>query len=333
MGLEWDADVLLEMSDTVDMSEWFKPHELNDVFAKQYDKLSAGVLAGRFVAPPFSVLDCRQGYWIDRKKAWKNLIQDKGESRENAHKARGIFDSIAYGTSIFDPVLAEVILTWFGLPKCKVFDCFAGGIEFGYVSSYLGNSFTGIELRKEQAEFNSSRIASFAQSKYICDDGQNVNKHIQPNTQDLFFSCPPYYDLEKYSDLNNDASNQASYADFMQILDNAFTNAIKCLKDNRFAVVVVGDIRDEHQAYRGFVDDVKHIFNTQGMITYNEIIKLDSVGTAAFRASKSMKARKVVKTHQNVLAFYKGDPSIIKKQYPVIEYEKEDLQSNTVLQI
>jgi hypothetical protein len=33
----------------------------------------AGNLAERFLVPPFSVLDARQGYWQDRKRAWLSL--------------------------------------------------------------------------------------------------------------------------------------------------------------------------------------------------------------------------------------------------------------------
>ena len=92
---------------------------------------------------------------------------------------------------------------------------------FGFVSAYLGNEFTGVELRAEQAKLNNERVADMT-ARYICDDGQNVAKHIEPESQDLLFSCPPYFDLEVYSDLPNDASNQDSYEDFIQILKKRF---------------------------------------------------------------------------------------------------------------
>lgn len=37
------------------------------------DAAPAGRLADRFLVPPFSVLDARQGYWQDRKRYWLNL--------------------------------------------------------------------------------------------------------------------------------------------------------------------------------------------------------------------------------------------------------------------
>lgn len=215
------------------------------------------------------------------------------------------------GTSLMNPVVCEIINRWF-LPTGKefnTFDCFSGDTAFGFVSSYLGNKFTGIELRQQQVNFNQSRIDAFnLNAKYICDDGQNVAQHLDKESQDLLFSCPPYFDLEVYSDLENDASNQNSYSDFLKILDNAFTNACSCLKNNRFACIVVGNIRDNKTGYYyDFVGDIVRIFEKAGLHYYNDIVLQTPVGTGAFRANRYMRKRKVVKIHQNLLVFYKGN--------------------------
>lgn len=197
---------------------------------------------------------------------------------------------------------------------------------FGYVSAYLGNEFTGIELRPEQAQLNNERVAGMS-ARYINDDGQNVGEHLEPESQDLLFSCPPYFDLEKYSDLPNDASNQGTYEEFIEIIRNAFTAAIGCLKQNSFAVICVGDVRDRKTgAYYDFVGDVKQIFKDGGMILYNDIVLIEIGATAAIRAARYMETRKVVKMHQNVLVFYKGNPKDIKQNYKKIEYASEDLE-------
>lgn len=210
----------------------------------------------------------------------------------------------------------------------KCFDCFAGDTVFGYVSGYLGQEFIGIELRQEQCDFN-QRAVEGMNATYICDDGRNIRSHIADNTQDLLFSCPPYYNLEVYSDLENDASNQETYEDFYQILDEAFTNAIKCLKDNRFAVIVVGDIRNKNGAYYNFPNDIIDTFKKNGMILYNNIKLLTPIGTAQIRASKYMQYRKTAHVYQDVLVFYKGNPKSIKEIYPIIEVE--DVSENMEL--
>jgi hypothetical protein len=278
--------------------------------------------------PPFSILDTRQGYWKDRKTMWHNLINDKGESRENTLSESELMSNINNGVSILDPVLAEIANKWFGVENGKTFDCFAGDSVFGYVSDAMGNTFTGIELRQEQTDLNNDRLQN-SKSKYICDDGQNVAKHIKANSQDLLFSCPPYFDLEVYSDLKNDASNQKEYKDFLTIIDNAFTAALSCLKENRFAVIVVGDIRANNGFYRGFTDDVKVIFTKNNAKLYNEMIIVESIGTLPQRVGRYMNNRKIGKCHQNVLVFYKGNPKEIKKNYNKLDFKNIKINEST----
>jgi DNA modification methylase len=320
---EWDYKELGNWDKEL-LNDWGTDIKKINLLTAQLD-----ILRFKFIIPPFSILDTTQGYWQERKKNWHTLIGDNGESRENTLGGGGSIKPLDEGVSILDPVLSEIINLWFSYDKCKVFDPFAGDSVFGYVSSFLGKSFTGIELRQEQADLNNDRIKEFKNSKYICDDGQNVLKHIEIKSQDLLFSCPPYFDLEKYSNLENDASNQKTYEDFLKIIDNTFTDSIKCLKDNRFAVITVGNIRDKKGRYIRFVDDIKDIFIKNGMYLYNEMILIEPIGNLRLRVTKQMETRKIGKRHQNTLVFYKGnpdnilvfyngDPKEIKKIYPNI---------------
>lgn len=312
-----------------------------------------------FVIPPFSIFDSRQGYWQERKKMWRERIGDMGESRTaklvqslemrykdlytrtmKHRKELGInFKEylekyvpedvreredkkvLSQGVSLFDPVLSEICCRWFTpFEGAKMFDPFAGDTQKGLVFAMCGYEFTGVELRQEQVDINNRVIADRdLPIRYVCDDGQNVAKYFEPESQDMLFSCPPYYNLEVYSDLENDASNQGTYEDFLTIIRNAYTSALGCLKENRFAVVVVGDVRNKANGeYYDFVGDVKRIFREAGAHLYNEIILVEMSSSAALRAAKSMESRKVCKTHQNVLVFYKGDPSEIKQHFKPI---------------
>jgi len=58
------------------------------------------------------------------------------------------------GTSIFDPVLCELMYKWFCPANGKIFDPFAGGSVRGIVANYLGYHYTGIDLSKNQIESN-----------------------------------------------------------------------------------------------------------------------------------------------------------------------------------
>lgn len=325
-----------------------------------------GSLQDRFVVPPFSILDTRKGYWQARKRLWREKIGDMGESREDklitspgikykdlylktrkhreelgisfreyidkyvpadvlAHEESKVLSA---GVSLFDPVLSEIMCRWF-TPNdhSAIFDPFAGDTQKGLVFALCGHSFRGIELRQEQVEINNRVIGGRGLDiAYICDDGQNVAQHIAADSQDLLFSCPPYFDLEVYSDDPRDASNQGSYGDFIGILGNAYRAALGCLRENRFAVIVVGDVRDKKTGfYYDFCGDIKRIFREAGVHLYNECILVETGASTALRASRYMDSRKVGKMHQNVLVFYKGNPSGIKKHFPKIEYSEEDL--------
>lgn len=365
---EWDYEMLANEWDAEDLDVWgldvWQDKQDGEDGSGESSKPENGSLVDRFVIPPFSILDTRRGYWQARKKTWRELIGDMGESRNDTlitspeikfkdiyQKTREHRESLGLsfkeyldkyvsdeikeregqkvlsaGVSLLDPVMAELVCRWFGLENCKTFDCFAGDSVFGYVSAHLGNEFTGIEIREEQAQLNNKRVEGMS-ARYINDDGQNVAQHIAPDSQDLLFSCPPYYDLEVYSDLEKDASNQETYEDFLAILTNAFKAALACLKEDRFAVIVVGDVRDKKTGfYHNFVDDMKRIFKENGAALYNELILIETGASTALRAARYMESRKVAKMHQNILVFYKGNPKNIKQSFKKIEYASEDLE-------
>ena len=243
---EWDFILMTEELEDIlkiDMSDFGFDLEVEN---SSYDipNSEKGSLRDIFLVPPFSVFDTKQGYWQERKRAWRDIILDDSSSRGDAELISSTMSKGFADVSLLDPVLSEIIVKYF-MPDEKhgvnCFDVFAGDTVFGYVASTLKKKFTGIELREEQAEFNNSRIREIdTESIYICDDGRNVRRHIHDSSQDLFFSCPPYFDLEVYSNNENDASNQKTFEDFYTILDRAFSEAIQCLKNDRFAVIVVG---------------------------------------------------------------------------------------------
>lgn len=331
---DWDMDALANEWDSQDLDDWgldvWQDNSDGDNSKPGNSSPANASLNDRFVVPPFSILDTRKGYWQARKKMWRELIGDMGESRENtlANGETNCMASINKGCSLFDPVLSESMVKWF-TPKLgsKVFDCFAGDTQKGLVFGQCGYEFTGIELRQEQVDVNNRVLVDRnLPVKYICDDGRNVANHFEPESQDLLFSCPPYYNLEHYSDLENDASNQGTYEDFIEILRDAFTAAIGCLKDNRFAVIVVGDIRDKSTGfYHDFCGDIKRIFKEGGMEMYNECILVEPIGTLPQRVQRYMSNRKIGKCHQNILIFYKGDTKNIKENFPRIEYTEDEL--------
>ncbi len=130
---------------------------------------------------------------------------------------------------------------------------------------------------------------------------------LAPGSYDLVFTCPPYADLEKYSDDPRDLSNMP-YPRFVQAYRHIIKEACTMLKDNRFAVVVVGEVRDPQGNYRDFVGDTVQAFRDAGLAYYNEIMLVTPAGSLPVRAGVAFaKSRKIGKSHQQVLVFLKGN--------------------------
>ena len=218
----------------------------------------------------------------------------------------------ASGTSIFDPVLTELVYRWFSPPDALVLDPFAGGSVRGIVAAMLGRHYLGIDLSERQIAANE------AQAKEICQrfsampawtvgDARDIGT-LANGSYDLIFSCPPYADLEVYSDDPRDIST-LDYPAFLAAYREIIAACVGLLKEDRFACFVVGEVRDSKGFYRGFVPDTIRAFEDAGAWLYNEAILVTAVGSLPIRVGKQFSSgRKLGKTHQNVLVFVKGDP-------------------------
>ena len=139
-------------------------------------------------------------------------------------------------------------------------------------------------------------------------DSRDIHEILADKKANMIFSCPPYADLEVYSDDPKDISNQ-SYEDFLSSYREIIVKACTLLEDDSFACFVVGEVRDKKGVYRNFVADTIQAFIDAGLDYYNEAILITPIGTLAIRSGRTFAAtRKLGKTHQNVLVFVKGDP-------------------------
>ena len=351
----WDQEMLnAELRDLAEMGidlslTGFEAGELEERLREPTDP-KAKTLSERFLVPPFSILDARQAYWQQRKREWLDLGIDSEVGRgENLLKfsdtanaqgpkrrrltfvagdrereelddtSRKILDT-GSGTSIFDPVLCEIAYRWFCPPAGRVLDPFAGGSVRGIVASRLGHHYTGVELRPEQVEANrhqATAICRYADPmpRWIEGDAQDVQQLAAGNPYDFILSCPPYADLERYSDDPRDLSTM-TYEDFREMHARIIAEACGMLADNRFAVWVVGEVRGPDGSYRGFVRDTITAFEDADLKLWNDAVLVTAIGSLPIRVgTQFIKSRKLGKTHQNALVFYKGALTEFRKEW------------------
>jgi hypothetical protein len=292
---------------------------------------ASSLLAKRFLVPPFSVLNAREGDWQERKRAWvamglrgevgRNALcnGNKGSAHDVYRVKRNDGTGVALadvhndplsfnGSSIFDPVLCELVYRWFARADAQVLDPFAGGSVRGVVAAEMGLRYWGCDLRQEQIDANR------AQADQIC-EGEHPEWVVGDSTialanaplSDLLFSCPPYGDLEEYSTDARDLSHM-EWPKFVDAYQTVIAASVGRLREDRFACFVVGDFRDPKGLYRNFVGLTVNAFEKAGARFYNEAIYITPCGSLPLRVSKQFEAgRKLGKTHQNVLVFVKGD--------------------------
>lgn len=282
-------------------------------------------LADDYIVPPFTVLDTKQGYWRDRVARWKGLGMKSEVGRESG-LTYGAFSSGNYNsmpdqweegsTSIFDPLLTELMYRWFCPAGGTILDPFAGGSVRGIVASVLGHDYHGVELRAEQVESNRAQAEDIVGNEQDCPkpawiegDSAMILPSLGLGEYDMVFTCPPYADLEVYSDLPADISNMDA-ASFSKAYREILGHSLDRLANNRFAVIVIGRLRDKTTGrMRDLVGETITAMEHGGAMFYDEAILLNAVGTAAVRARKQMEtSRKLVKIHQHALVFVKGDP-------------------------
>lgn len=327
----WDEDMLkielVELDDMgFDYSELgfdfeFDVEDIEEEEEEIKDISSKGSLSDKFGIPPFSVLNAREGWWHDRKRNWIALGISSGDGRDSGFlttmnkifiKAYGESVATQNNDSIFDPVMAELAYRWWCPIGGTILDPFAGGSVRGIVASKVGRQYIGGELRLEQVEANIKQANEIIKENeimpvWINADSMIIDKTCADVKADFIFSCPPYADLEVYSNDPKDISNM-NYEDFKNAYFEIIKKTCTLLKQDRFACFVVGEVRDKKGNYYNFVGDTIQAFKHAGLEYYNEAILVTPAGSLALRAGNYFtKSRKLGKSHQNVLVFLKGD--------------------------
>ena len=137
-------------------------------------------------------------------------------------------------------------------------------------------------------------------------DSQDI-RSIAPGDYDFVFSCPPYADLEVYSDDPRDLSTM-DYEAFLEAYGRIIAESVAMLAKDRFACFVVGDVRDKKGHLRGFPWHTVEAFQRAGAGLYNDAVLVTQAGSLPIRVGKQFETtRKLGRSHQYVLVFVKGD--------------------------
>lgn len=234
-GTGYDADDLEELTQ-LDGSGADLASDEEDYSLDEVAEAAAITLAERFLVPPVTVIDTRRGEWRERKRAWLKLgvaaqegrdgqliyasptdnfinwyeIKNKALAENNELTNKEILEKYEYklkpyneggGTSVFDPVLCEILYLWFSNPGDRTLDPWAGGSVRGIVGAMLHRHYQGHELRAEQCEENreqADRVGERGHLPHDTDrpvwidgDSAKTMQENPPESFDFMIGCPP----------------------------------------------------------------------------------------------------------------------------------------------
>lgn len=299
------------------------------LFKIEKQSIPSMLLKDRFEVNPFSILRADTVDWIKQKRNWEYILQDrKNNVRDTTARSntpyinnfekedfKGAKSPNAGMISTFDPFLCEILVKWFSEKGDTVLDPFAGGIVRGGVSCILGRNYLGFDISRKQIEHNNQQwldicaryTTSADKPVYRVGDSNVLLDEVSENYADLVLTCPPYYNLERYTDDKNDLSNMPSYADFYKVYADIIKKCAYALKPGGYMVMVVEEIRGKDGSFYGFVPDTIKAGMGAGLQYYNEMILVNPIASLGIRSTKYFVAsRKVGRHHQNVLVFKKG---------------------------
>lgn len=242
---------------------------------------------------------------ISITKFLKEQINDKSQTRETLNSNRsdrrhGVNNGKC---SVFNPQLAQMILAAYAPMNGKIYDPFGGGGTRGYIATKMGYDYTGVEIREEEYNRVLAQMKEWNLNfKFILADSVKY----RPNESfDFIYTCPPYYDLEVYSDMEEDLSNAPSYMEYLNMLQKVLKNCYDVLKKDSFAVFVVGNFRNKKGELEHLNGDLITKAKEVGFKLWDELIWMGASNVALTRCGKFEKNRKSVRMHEYIIILKK----------------------------
>ena len=241
-----------------------------------------------------------------RTRDWKALIGEDGHTGSRSKVMRADHDSVYTATySSFSIPLMEMILVRYGGPAGgKVLDAFSGGAPRAVTSAIMGFEYHGFDIREEALDETRATVDRLNLGGVFLHHGDGRFIDIDESEFDVAITCPPYFDLETYSDLPTDLSNLSSYEEFNAGMFMCALAHRKKMKPGAFVCIVVGPFRNKKtKELIDFRADTVLNFQEAGFIWHQEVVLSKNFGSAAKRAGNAWKGKKLVPIHEYLLVF------------------------------
>jgi DNA modification methylase len=215
--------------------------------------------------------------------------------------------------SIYNPTQAEFILKYYTEEGWDILDPFAGRGTRSLMSLRLGRNYYGIDVCIGTVQDNIRKIEekNFGNKKWEIKVGDGTRPHeVFPNqTFDAIFTCPPYYNIEKYSGNEGDLSHLSDEG-FERSIGEMFQNLKGMVKksnykEKRFHPIIftVGTVRRGERGLLDMDSFFQGMAKNCGFTLHDKLITVNRAPGAGFTFRRNWDYKFLCKTHETTLIF------------------------------
>lgn len=222
--------------------------------------------------------------------------------------------------SEFNPTVSKNIISYWSKECDVILDPFAGRTR-AIVAYAMNRKYRGYEVSKDAHGYLMKRMEELGLSQRPDFDVTvknadciNMSKELEPNSADLIFTCPPYWNLEKYESCDGQLSDIDTYSEFLKELKLRLNMAADVLKEDAYMCVVVGDMRRKKKFYPFHLDVMVDMsFNRK--LKFHDLIVIQNIpfNTAAFYFGNSDRFKRTAKCHEYLLIWKKVKEESLKE--------------------
>lgn len=285
-----------------------KPSSINRTSAKYKPKEKTPYLQKENADTTFSSI------WMFRKNNSLNnqfgniVLKDPIGNIKKMNTVRTV-NGINY-YSKFNPIIADNIISYWSNKGDTVLDPFSGRTR-AIISAAKERIYYGFEIAKNVYDTVSDSIKSnapFLKNIPIVynDDSFNIdNLKYNHIVADLIFTCPPYFNIEKYPSSEGQLSDIKEYQIFLDRMKGIMKKSCDRLKKHGYAILVVGDFRIKSKLIC-FHNDIINMMKNINMSLHDIIISQTVTHDRAAHRFGSCKNTKITaKIHEFILVFKK----------------------------
>jgi DNA modification methylase len=179
-----------------------------------------------------------------------------------------------------------------------IFDPFAGWGERGFYAREYGKKYRGFDISHEAIKYAANEFV-------VCNTLADSAEQQIPKFDGLI-TCPPYWNLERYTDAGMDSA--PTWKSFLYEYWSIFERVYAAAKQGATFCIQVGDWRSEN-VYYDLAHKTRSLFEELGATTIDDVIvSRKNISKIKVMLPQAKRLGYTVKTHEYLLVFKKtGD--------------------------